>query len=130
MAKLKNLMNPAVLEPFMCKDKDEFYKALLITSETLPMVEKMDDAQNSFVDMFKMLAHDYLALVLKGDLDAYEFSANDAAYKELRESFENALHHCNLALGMAGVPMKETDSGELAIDWTKVDQDKKEKEVK
>lgn len=129
MAKLKNLMNPAVLEPFMCKNKDEFYKSMLIISQSLPMVESKESQSEAFVDMFKMMAHDYLALVLKGELEAYEFSADDECYKEMRDMFENAVTQCNLALGMSGVPMRETDDGKLAIDWAEVDKEK-EKEVK
>lgn len=117
--------NKKVDVPFMCKDKDEFIKAMLVISTSLPTVSK-DLLQGVFVDMFKMLAHDYHALVNRGEMEPYEFSADNEAYKEMRDMFEKSMRDCNIALGCSGVPMMETDDGKLAIDWDNLEKENKD----
>lgn len=119
------LKNDAVMTPFMCENEDEFFKSLFIISNAIPaMVQSgkagMIDASEMYVDMFKMMAHDYLALVLSGEIKPYEFTKTDSGkeeYAEMRKIFENALQNLNVTLAMSGVPVKEEDNGKIKVDY-------------
>lgn len=124
LERLKN--DEEVNTPFMCNDEDEFTKSLFIITVTIPNMLKMGkisevEASAMYVDMFKMMAHDYLALAMSGKMPMYEFSGKDGEeYKDIRKIFEDSLSNLNVQLAMSGVPVHEGDNGKLVIDYEKM----------
>lgn len=117
----------SVTEPFMAKDEDEFIKSLFVVATTIPVMIKdgrIDETEATimFVDMFKMMAHDYHALAMAGKIGEYEFDKNDpkCEFHEMRKMFEDSLSRLTICLAQDGVPVVEGENGKLKIDYEKM----------
>lgn len=125
------LNNKDVSTPFMCDNNDEFIKSMFIITTSIPSMLKRgkiseEDACVMYTDMFKMMAHDYMALVMAGKIEAYEFEKDSAEqeYKDMRKMFEGALSELNVTLAMNGVPVKECENGKVEIDYEKLAEER------
>lgn len=101
-----NKLDKGILEPAVCQDADDFYK---MCYSTVALSEEMP--KEALSAGMTALFHDYLALVLKGELEPYEIKMSDSAVDRSRSAILAVTEH----LAESGIPLKEVN-GKMKID--------------
>ena len=102
-------------EPMFCKEQDDF--PLMVMQISKALWANQDDTPDEFFAFLtmsiKIICHEYLASVLSGRIEPYEF---DTDFKEHEyESFRNTILSAKESIIKAGAPMKEVD-GKYVLD--------------
>lgn len=114
----KTTLPGEVAEAYFCEDSGDFHKLVLGHIEAL--CHNNDDA--AFLSMgTRIICHEYLALVLSGQMKPYEM--NEKWVELNQEGFRNMIHTINERLVARGVPTKEGEGGKVEIDYEKIKKD-------
>ena len=111
-----------VREPAFCRDGDDFFKffGYLMNDEesTLRGMSNDRTATVLAVGDIRTLLHEYLALVLRGDIEPYE--VNFACKEDeltFKDEFSRMVMKETTRMIQSGVPMEETEDGKLKIKY-------------
>lgn len=99
----------SVTTPAICRDGDDFAKLLLAFCLDPPG----DMPFLTFAAGVRQLLHEYLALVLRGDIEPYKDTPNESTVKDFREL---ASHITQLLIQEDPTMIKEVD-GRMTIDF-------------
>lgn len=98
-----------IATPLLVKNEDEFLKLLI--SVVLGWSVGNYDVDEILPPLTHLL-HDYLALVLTGKITPYEVRLDDKTIESARQ----LLNELTIIANNAGVPLKETEKGEMQLD--------------
>ena len=114
MEKKKEIkLESKALTPMFCRDGDDFIKLTFMT--LMAFASDEEGEVESMTTGTRVLLHEYLALVLNGELEPFTFS--DEFVEMETPGFRDAMHLANVALASVGVQMNETDDGKMEIDY-------------
>lgn len=99
--------------PMFCRDGDDFIKLVFVTLMAFANDEEGDVEAMTLGT--RVMLHEYLALVLNGELEPFTFS--DEFVEQETPGFRHTMHLANVALASAGIQMNETDDGKMEIDY-------------
>lgn len=106
-------LNKRAFDPMFCRDGDDFIKLVFVTLTAFAGDEEGDIDSMSIGT--RVILHEYLALVLNGELEPFVF--DDEFIKQETPGFRQAMHLANVVLASAGIKMNETDDGKMEIDY-------------
>ena len=109
-------LNERALNPMFCESGDEFIKLTFMTLMSFAGDPEIDVDHMTLG--IRVLLHEYLAMVLRGEIEPYVF--DDNFIESEKSGFKQAMSLANYALAMAGVDTIETEGGKIEIDYDKL----------
>ena len=102
------------IEPAFCQDQTDFHKLFFGITRA-----GCDDSEEIPFFLFgvRLLLHEYLALVLRGDLEPYEIS--EGVKQAELDGFKDFIANINEQLVKAGIPTKE-EGGKIVFDYEEI----------
>ena len=101
-------------QPIFCRDRHDYVKLYFaILKSCSDSFEEM----SALNDTFKALCHDYMALVLQGEIRPYNIKfADKETEKVVRQDFEELMAEVSGQMVEQGVPTKEDGKGRIIFD--------------
>lgn len=124
VASLKNKDSVTLPEhtrrPIFCRDYHDFVKLYFaILKSCSDSFEEM----SALNDTFKALCHDYMALVLQGEVRPYNIKfADKETERAVRQDFEELMAEVSSQMVKQGVPTKEDEKGRIVFDDDKMQE--------
>lgn len=111
-------LNENVTTPRLCRDGDDLYKLLIGLVTTAE-----DQSIGALVSGMRIVLHEYLALVLRGEFSPYEAPEMP---EDIAEAFRRAMFAVTQSSMEGGMPLKE-ENGKMVFDKEQIKRDMKER---
>lgn len=111
----------AITEKAICEDEQDFYKLAMAWLDTTTPEDISPEDAKFVLYGFKILLHEYFALVYAGDIIPYTFH-KEAFDGPARETFRDLMNNVNERIVECGFPTIEKN-GKVHIDIDKIKED-------